>query len=67
MRKVKVSKADTTPEEMERIKKLRIAAAKRIYDAQPFITKVYMAMNYKFPIDFLIDNWKEITEGDEDS
>lgn len=40
-----------------------IEKARAIYQAQPFLTKTYMAINYKFPISFLQANWEEITKG----
>lgn len=51
-------KKKLTPEQLEAA---RVEQARSIYQARPFLTKVYMAMNYKFDMEFLSKHWTTIT------
>lgn len=61
--KVKVSDFDPNDPVLLKIKAQRIAQARSIYAARPFLTKLYISINYKFPLEFLKANWEEITKG----
>lgn len=50
-----------TKKTAEDIKKIDIERAKSLYDAMPFVTKVYLTLQLKVPYQFISDNWEEIT------
>lgn len=61
MAKFKVKVSDVTNEGLERTKQIQINKAKAIYQARPFVTRVYVALKTGIDIEFLKRNWEEIT------
>ncbi len=49
---------------LAKVKAKNLAKAKAVYKSIPFATKVYVAMQLKMPIKFIVDNWQEITGGE---
>lgn len=50
-----------TEEALQRTKEININKARVMFQSFPIATKVWLAGRLKMPIDFIIDNWKEIT------
>lgn len=60
MKKVKVSDFDPNDPLLKKIKEKNIQKAKAFLGNAPFATTVYMALKTGLPIQFILDNRKEI-------
>lgn len=58
--KVKVSNVGF--EDLKKLFDFNMRAAKSIFRARPFVTKLWFKINTKFSHKFIDDNWKEITK-----
>lgn len=57
--KVKIEKVNK--KDLEETNKIMLNKAKNLYSAQPFVTKVWLAMR-GFPMEWVVKNWNAITE-----
>ena len=60
--KVKVS--DINDKDLKKLFDFNMRAAKSIFRARPFVTKLWFKMNTKLSHKFIDDNWGEITNLD---
>jgi len=59
---MKIKVIDCDEKSLQRIKEININKAKIVFQLQPFATKLYVAMKTKLDLEFIKNNWPEITK-----